>query len=492
MTRMTKLFALACGLGGLLVLSACDITEMNEDPNQSTEPTTGYILTDAEINFADAYWSGFNNGRFGLLYAQYWTQNTYTSEDRYQYRPGVVDGYWSSLYLNLNNLKEIKRLVRANPSSFESAENQIAVANIMQVYLFQVATDIWGDVPYTEALEGAANRSPAYTPQAEIYPALLDSLTAAQAQIDVSGTVPGDIVFNGNAAKWKMFANSLKMRVAMRMADRLPDVAATAINEAIAAGPMMSVGDAATISFLSAQPYSNPYYENLVLDGRDDWAVTQNLVTILQEKDDPRLPIYAAPTPASAPTSSPAYVGLRYGLSETDAPGASASTYSRPGAAVQQASSPALLMLYDEVLFIKAEAAARGFIGGDANSFFRDAVRASMNYWGASGNVDSYVSSLPAVTAANFRQEIGVQKWLALYMQGIQGWSEFRRLDFTGVFVDPAGGKADQFEGRFPVRMVYPQQEGSLNEASLEAAVARQGADTQGTLLWWDVSKIGA
>lgn len=486
---MTRSLALVGVVVAALSLSACDLTELNEDPNNPTTPTTAYLLSDSQVNIADAYWSSFNNGRFGILYAQYWTQNQYTDEDRYNPRTGLSDGYWNALYLAINNLEEIKRVVGENPGGFTSPQNQIAVADIMQVFAFHVATDIWGDVPYTEALQGSENRTPAYTAQEEIYPDLIRRLTEDQAQIDVSGSVPGDLVYGGDAAQWKRFANSLKMRIAIRMSDRLPDQAATAIQEAIAAGPMQDVEDSAVFAFSAAQPYSNPVYENYSISNRDDWAVTQNLVTVLQENDDPRLTAYVAPTPASVTAGSPAYVGLQYGLAGGVAAAVPRSSFSRPSAQVREATAPAIFMLYDEVLFIKAEAAARGFISGDANGFLDDAVQASFDYWGvgdAAGNED-YINGLEDVDGSNYEQTIGVQKWLALYMQGIQGWSEWRRLDFTGVFVEPAGGKAASFDTPIPVRYPYPDNEGTLNSANLQAAVASQGADTQGTRLWWDV-----
>ena len=486
MTRSLRLLSLAGVAVAALSLSACDITSLNDDPNNPTQPTPGYILSSAEVNLADTYWDSFNNGRFAILYAQYWTQNQYTDEDRYAYRDAVVNNYWNAFYLQISNLQEIKRIVGDNPIGFADPENQIAAAEILQVWAYHVLTDIYGDIPYTDALQGAENPAPAYTAQEEIYPDLIARLTTAQASINPAGAVSGDVIFGGDAAKWKRFANSLKMRIAMRMADRLPDQAATAIREALAAGPMRSKIDAATLQFQASQPYSNPIWENYNISGRDDWAVTDALVAQLQ--GDPRLPVYVDPTPASGDT--PAYVGLDYGLAGGVAAAIPRANFSRPGAAVRTQTAPALLMLYDEVLFIQAEAAARGLIAGDANTLFRSAVAASLDYWTpGSGTANAaFVAGLPAVTPANYRQVLGVEKWLALYMQGVQGWSEWRRLDFTGVLDAPAGGKLDQFDGSIAVRLVYPSNEGSLNGANLAAAVASQGADTQGTKLWWDVN----
>ncbi|MDT0631042.1 SusD/RagB family nutrient-binding outer membrane lipoprotein [Rubrivirga sp. S365] len=491
---MNRSIALVGVVACALTLSACDLTELNENPNESTQPVTGFILSRAEVNLAQNYFDSFNNGRFGLLYAQYWTQNQYTSEDRYQYRENVVDAYWTDLYLVISNLQELKRLVPEDEAAV-SPENQVAVADIMQVFAFHVMTDIWGDIPYTEALQGRDNRVPAFTPQEEIYPDLIRRLTEDQAMIDVAGTVPGDLIYGGNAARWKRFANSLKMRIAMRMSDQLPDQAAQAIQEAIAAGPMNSVADAAILDFTTSEPYTNPIYENYEITGRDDWAVTEGLVTTLQERNDPRLPIYVAPTPRSVEVTpgAPVYEGLPYGLAQGVAAAIPRSNFSRPGEITREATSPAIFMLYDEVLFIKAEAAARGFISGDADDLFEDAVRTSFEYWGVDDQdvVEDYVSDLPDLDGSNYRQVLGVQKWLALYMQGIQGWSEWRRLDFTGVLIEPVGGKLDSFEGPIPVRLVYPTQEEALNSDNLAAAIASQGPDTQGTRVWWDVAPIG-
>lgn len=486
MNRLFRTLSLAGVAVAALSLSACDLTELNEDPNNPTQPTPSYILSSSQVNLADTYWDSFNNGRFALLYAQYWTQNQYTDEDRYQYRTNVVDNYWSAYYLAINNLEEIKRIISANPSGYAAPETQQAVAEVLQVWAFQNLTDTFGDIPYTEALQGAANPSPAYTPQEEIYPDLIARLTAAQGAIDPSATVAGDVIFGGDAAKWKRFANSLKMRVAIRMADVMPSQAGAAIAEAVAAGPMMSNDDNALLNF-SSPPFQNPIWENYNISGRDDWAVTDALVEELD--GDPRLGVYVDPTPASA-GGDPQYVGLDYGLAGGVAAAIPRASFSRPGIAVRTETAPAIFMLYDEVLFIRAEAAARGLSGatGDADDLFEDAVAASVDYWTDGDDTDDFVDSLPTLTSDNYRQVLGVQKWLALYMQGLQGWSEWRRLGFTGVLETPAGGKADQFDGPIAVRLVYPSKEGTLNAANLDAAIASQGPDTQGTRVWWDVS----
>ncbi len=502
MKRYLKSLALV-GLAALaLTLGACDITDLNENPNEPTTVTPPNLLTNAEVDIATNYWGAFTLGRFANLYAQYWTQNQYTDEDRYGYpsrRSGSLNAMWEDYYLALNDLQQIVRINEQTPGEVEGFgpnANQIAISKIMQAWTFQVMTDIWGPIPFTEALQGreSGNFQPSYTAQEDIYLGLLDSLTAASEMIDTeaSALASGDIIYNGDMEQWKKFANSTKMRVAIRIADRLPDVAEAAINEAIEAGVFEEVDDAALVPFSTSPPYQNPIYENYEVSGRDDWAMPNSIIAPMLATDDPRLPAYATATPGGE------YIGYTYGLPPGEAQARfQAGPFSRPSEAVREADAPAILMLYDEVLFIKAEAAQRGFIDGDAAEFYREAITASVSYWDevsatasvSEDEIDAFIDRVP-YDASNWQQVLGVQKWLALYMQGIQGWSEFRRLDFEGILQPPPGDPgSEEFGVPIAVRLPYPNDETSLNGANVEEAVSNllDGPDDQGTKLWWDV-----
>lgn len=487
-----------------LTFSACDLTEMNEDPNEPDQVTTPNLLAGAlhsedlpeRFGLAANYWGDFTLGRFANLYAQYWTQNQYTDEDRYAFpavRSSVVNDMWEDYYFVLNDLEEIKRVNRQNPeaaSAYGAPENQIAIATILQAWTFQVLTDTWGPVPFMEALQGREQGefSPAYSSQEEIYRGLLDSLTMANEMIDTGSPAlaSGDLVYGGDMSQWKKFANSLKMRVAIRIADVLPELSQQAIQEAIAAGPLESNADNALIPFNPSPPYQNPIYENYEVEGRDDWAVTETLLGIMNANEDPRRPAYAESVDGE-------YIGYPYGLEG----GAAQSRYragpfSRPSQLVRQPDASAILMLYDEVLFIEAEAAQRGFISGDPAGLYEDAIRASMAYWGVEDQaaIDAYIANVP-YNASSWQEVLGTQKWIALYMQGVQGWAEWRRLDF-GVLQPPAGGALAEVgpEG-IPLRLTYPLDEANLNEANLNEAVQNllgADSDNQGARLWWDVN----
>ena len=496
------------GLAALVfLLGGCDLTELNENPNQPTSATTSKLLTNTQTDLADTYWDDYP-GSFWVRYAQYWTTNQYTEADRYQFpsrRAGSNNANWANFYLVLNDLQEIIRINRDSPgpaSAFGPNENQIAIATIMQVFTYQIMTDMWGPIPFTAALQGReGNFSPEYTAQEEIYPALIDSLTEASNMIDTSTPTlaGGDLIYGGDMSKWKKFANALKMRVAIRMSDAMPQAAATAINEAIAAGTFESNADNALYAFNTSPPYQNPFYENYEVSGRDDWAAPEPILDVMNENNDPRRSAYF--TDAGDPaTPGPDYNGLPYGL-----PGSEAfplftdpdSYISRPGTRVRQADSPMILMLYDEVQFIKAEAALRSDLNvpnitESAEQLYEDAIRASMNYWGVTdeAEISDYIAQVETPTASNYRQVLGTQKWLAQYMQGMQGWSTFRRLDFEGVLQVPQGNPGQALFGRdFPTRMSYPTDEATTNQENLNAAISQLGGtDNQGVKLWWDVN----
>lgn len=490
MTRFTSHLT-TWGLAALvLFVSACDLVEMNDNPNAPTEATPTTLLPRGMGLIANNTYDAFNLGRFSALYSQYWTQNQYTDEDRYNFpvsRAGSVDAMWNTYYIALNNLEEAVRLYENEPGEYDAfgdPDNVRAVVLTMQAYTFQLITDIWGPAPFSEALQGVDNPAPAYDSQQEIYMGILAMLTEANNIIDTSAPGPrtGDLVYGGDMAKWKKLANSLKMRVAMRVADVMPNEARAAITEALAAGVFTSVADAAEITFTAAPPYQNPIFGNYQ-GGRDDWAVTTTLVDYMAAYDDPRLPIFAQPSDATGEI-----VGFVYGQSEGTAQALfSQGLFSRPGMAVRRADSPAIVMLYDEVLFLQAEAAQRTFTGGDAASLYQQAIRASMAYWGVTDQaaIDAAVAAVP-YNAGNWKEVLGRQKWVALYSQGVQGWSEWRRLDF-GLLQPPAGGVATEFGRSIAVRLPFPGVEQTLNGANrTEGVQLLGGPDNQGTLLFWD------
>lgn len=512
MKRLTRSLVLTGFVAAVLALGGCDLTDMNTNPNQATDARPGELLTNAQLDFADLYWRDYA-GAYWMRYAQHLTTNQYTTSDRFGFASSEQNANnfnFNQAYLVLNDLQEIIRLNRNSPGdteAFGAPANQIAIAKIMKVFVYEYLTDQYGPVPFDSALAGQTQGdfAPGYTPQPEIYSGMITMLTEASDSIQTGGTAlaSGDLVYGGNMERWKDFANALKMRLALRMSDQRPDMAETAINEALNAGTFTENSHSAEIPF-GSPPYQNPIFENYN-SGRDDWAAPQALTTFMNERNDPRRTAYF--TDGNQDMAGYQVNGFPYGLPQDEAQPLFTdqdANFSRPSMRVRQSDFPAILMLYDEVQFIKAEAILRSDLdvpalsGESAEDIYRSAIEQSMRYWGVSSQseINTYLnsSSVPMPGDSNFdlEQNLGVQKWAAQYLQGIQAWSTWRRMDFQNVLQVPPGNPGqDAFGRQIAVRMAYPPDEETLNGDNLDRAINNMlggsgGDDDQGTLLWWD------
>lgn len=495
-----------------MVVAACtdNFEEINTDPNQPPVVPTSALLTSAQKQLMDHTWNEWTNGRRGMQLAQYWSSNQYSNESRYAFRSAISNTYWIYFYAgrgatdgstpNGGGMRDLDEIIRLNEEfpeenagSFGTNNNQIAVATSLKVWIMQIVTDTWGYAPYSQALRIEEFPNPAYDSQEEIYRTLLTQLTEASDRIELDGAGPaGDVIYGGDMTKWKKFVNSLKLRVAMRMADRDAAAAGAAVAEAVAAGVMESNEDNALFRYAQAAPNNNPLNEDFKT--RNDFAVSDILVNKLLELNDPRIDFYAEPTANSVAAGEPKYVGEVYGLDEINAAATQDDDISQRSAEVLAADAEGIYMQYAEVAFLLAEAIERGFISGVAADYYNQGIAASMNYWN-DGSVDAaaieaYLGQpnvaydAQIATGESWEAVIGEQKWLSLYMQGIEAWSEYRRLDF-GVLQPPADGGLEG-DG-IPLRLRYPLDEQSANEESYDAAVAAQGPDLLTTRLWWDV-----
>ncbi len=484
-----------------LSVSSCKkgFDEINDDPNNPKDVPTSYYLTSAQKGLMDNNWDHWWGGQVGNQLAQYWSSNQYTSESRYQFRTGVTSDYWSLFYAGGNNavpttvggMEELQKIIElctespAKYSVYGFPDNQIAVATILKVWQMQKITDTWGDAPYSEALQGIKNTQPKYDRQEDIYTGLLADINSAIALIDEAEAGPaGDQIYGGDMSLWRKFGNSLKMRVAIRLSDRKPAVATTALQEAVADGVFTSNADNALFQYTSGVPNTNMHYYDYEIDARNDFAASSTMVDLINTLNDPRIGIYFEPA-----VNTSTFVGEVYGLSEANGSNTDDDDVSQRGAAVLAADAPGIFMSYAEVLFILAEAAERGFGVGSASTDYAAAITASMEFWGVdAGDITTYLAQATvdyATATGTYKEKIGRQKWLALYMQGIEGWTEWRRLDF-GILQLPADGVLDG--SGIPLRLKYPVDEQSLNGVSYTAAVGAQGADDLSTRLWWDMN----
>ncbi|UOE51197.1 SusD/RagB family nutrient-binding outer membrane lipoprotein [Mucilaginibacter sp. SMC90] len=465
----------------LLSITSCkkELAKTNINPNGSEVAQPDYLLTAATKATSDTYWGVANNMDASLLFAQYWSKIQYTDPDRYIFTSSSFEELWSTGYSKgIVNFNELIKLAdaQANP-------NYKGVALILRSWTFSLLADSYGNVPYKQAGNIDQYLTPAYDNQKDVYFALLDDLKAAQAALDASGkTIAGDLIYSGSITSWKKFANSLRLRIALRIADREPAKAKQVLADIQAEGGSYISSNAETAQFTYLDsPNQNPV-SNL-FDTRDDYRISKTIVDKLFALNDPRLTVYAAQTQDATPQK---YIGLPNGLLVGDASNYGFTKTSKPGTYFRAPHAPAVILSYAESLFDRAEAAARGFSTEDAASLYQQGVTAALaQYSVASTDIATYIAQ-PAVKydASNYKKSIGEQKWLALFGQGLEGWTEWRRLDYPQLQPAVAG----TLNGKIPVRFIYPGTEQTLNKTNYQSAVAAQGADALTTKLWFDVN----
>ncbi|KAB1155204.1 SusD/RagB family nutrient-binding outer membrane lipoprotein [Tenacibaculum aiptasiae] len=490
-------------ISSLLTISCSDFSEdYRVSPFQTSSVPTSYLLSSAQKDLVGRFLDIADYDGFGSAYAQYIAGKTYTDEERVE----TEQTGFSNLYAGgMANLQEIINL-NTDPATSSTVavsganNNQIAVSKILLAWSFMNVSDIWGHAPYTEALKGSQNFSPAYNTQKQIYTGIITDLKDAGNSI-TTGTIQGDLIYNGDMDKWKKLAGSLLMRAGMRLSNVDATMGSDAFNAGMTIGSFTSNADNAIYAYAGGELNGNPYWLSFTNQNRLDHAVSNTMVDMLGENNDPRLPIYAKPIVSEATTPvGPAdfwakykvytvngqkYAGQPWGYSNDNATELTVEQVSFVGTAFQDEKAPSVLMSFAEVEFLKAEAVARTWISGDAETFYKNGIRASMEQYGvAAADITTYVDTEPFAqyNAANYLKSITEQKWLAMYLQGLNAWAEWRRTGFPAL-----QNATEASEGRaIPRRRAYAQAEFDLNKTNVEAAIAAMGANNTTTKVWWD------
>lgn len=454
-----------------------DFGTWNKDEKSAAQVPAETLFSNAQRNLArQMNKQNVNNNIFNFL-AQYWTATTYPDEAAYDLAGrDVPGGFWNVMYRDVlidfketKKTLELERALLLKPEDLAVNSNKKAITEILEIYTYHILVDVFGDVPYTEALD-ITNPLPKYDDDAQIYADLFVKLDAALATFvngaDSFGSA--DFMYNGNVALWKKFANSLKLRMALRTLD------SGKISEAVAGGVFTSNADNATFMYTNSHPYSNPLWENLVRSNRNDLLVSDTFVNVITPLNDPRSVIYMA-------NNKTPYIGGPYGTNN------SYNSYTHLGDIFHKADTEGLIMDYAEVKFLLAEAAARS-LGGvtNAETHYKEGITASIKYWtGSDADAAAYIAQ-PSVTydSSNFEKSIGTQKWLALYSNGFEGWSSWRVFGYP-MLTAPADAHAAA-EGMVPVRYTYPADEAQRNGDNYTAASSAIGGDKLSTKVFWN------
>lgn len=478
--------------GILIITTSCtqDFENINKNPNSPEVVQTSQLLSSAQRAAKSTL---YTRERMGIIYAQHWAETDYTDTSTFANSENSFYSFYSGALANLQEIIKFNSDENTIPQVLESGAtvNQLAVARILKAWVYMNVTDIWGDIPYSEAVLGNDNASPKYDEQSAIYTDLVKELKEASSQVNESlPRVEGDIIYSGDMAKWRKFANSLLLRIGMRLSKVDAATGQQIVVDALNAGVFESKDDNALYRHLEDENNANDHYLNFVR--RDDYAISNTLISYMQAGnlsaiDDPRIGKYANPAATPDPLVTEVfyignYGGMPYGIDGGDALSLANGLSSQPGDMVRSKTSPTIFMTYAETLFIKAEARERNWITtGTASELLEDAINASMDFWEVSStDAQNYITGL--VPNANTLEAIGTQKWLALYTQGITAWSNWRRTGFPALTPGPYTQETNQI----PRRRAYNSDEYTLNGDNVRDAVSRQGADDFETRIWWD------
>ncbi len=520
---ISKKITILAALGAALGVSSCKkYLDVNTNPNGAQVATVSTLLPAAQLYLGTA--QGVDLEIAGSFFAQYWTQSPGASQyhNLDQYAPGQ-DAFiyaWNNLYSANENFFQLYKLADS-----QKAAPYMAISLLMQAYTFQLITDAWGDVPFTQALKGQYADghivNPKYDSQMVVYNGILAYIDSANVLLAKGGTAPksDDLVYGGDMTKWQEFANTLALRIYMRMSEINPTATAAGI-AALYANPTTATfigaqaGDDAVIKYGFNSANSNPLYaEETGLQNIQNFVASNTCLDSLISNNDPRLYLFYQPVSGSA-----SFAGLPQGLYN----GVAYTGYSFPtvyvGADAQNlgkttnfnsGNAPVNFITSYESFFLQAEAVARGWAPATTsdNDLFYDGIQASFNYYSAQLSdvygppVDSsnplsisiyhdYISGLglgtapgawtvyPATgTTAQKIQYIIVQKWFAMCgNQGFEAWCEWRRTGYPNWFTYSV---SSIIGNTFPKRLTYPSNESTVNSSfpGLQPLTAK---------VWWD------
>jgi hypothetical protein len=480
----TILSAFAVTVSSISCNKVSDFGNTNINPAGANTPVTAALLTNVLSGLG-----GYTTSIRGGHYAQYFSETQYPGSSIYTAPILSFSGtYAAELYdlqniINQNTDPATKGLVVGSGST----NNQIAIARILKAYIFWTITDRWGDIPYSEALQGLNKKfTPKYDTQQEIYVDLVKELKESVAQFDNVSVFKGDILMNYAAStspatvntKWKKFANSLRMLIALRTSKVYPNAgqwAATEFNAALAdAGGIITTNTDNVALTYPSTTFPNPWHNTYVISSRFDDAESKTMTDALTAVNDPRI--------ASFGTTS---TGFPYGL---DRPRAvlvpTGFAYVLKGSATP-ATDPVMILNAATVTLARAEAAERGWTTEVAATLYASAVNLSFTQFGYTATQATTYLAQPAVAyGINNLAKIGQQRWFALYPDGLQAWFEWRRTGFPALTPAPY---ATNPGGQIPRRYIYGTDEYSTNATNVGAAASRlTGGDNQDAKVWWD------
>ncbi len=464
-----------------LTITGCsDFLDVNDNPNKSTAAEPSLVLPSAQAAIGLALGQHYQIN--GSMWAQYWTQSRASSQykdvDNYSQQPSNFDRPWQILYAD--GMEDLQQII--DQSGSNQYKQYGAIATILKAYEFQLLTDAFGDVPLKEALGGNDNAAPHYDTQKDVYDSIFSMLNRGIAMIDEgSEFVPGseDLLFGGDMSQWRAFANTLKLRAYLRLSEKAVDVAENGV-KSLATAEFLTTD--AKITYTSVGGNQNPLYAEMFGLGRtQNLVASETAVNQFKAMNDPRLNAFYQN--ASGGTTVVPIPQGSYNISPDPANPISLPS-PNVGAAPRSAASalaPVKFISAAESYFLQAEAAARGWLGGDARALYEQGITESFAAYNVTPGayITTQVAAFPAGEDAQIKAII-TQKYFAMTgNQGFEAWTEWRRTGYPDFFVESA--QSTLAPGQLPQRFIYPNTELTRNPNFPGVKIITEK-------VWWDAN----
>jgi len=462
---------------GLLITGCTDNFEkINTNPN-APEAVSANLLTStvtSEIT-RKLTQEGYSDGN---TITQLMAKNNFSGFGQFDWGD---QGMWNFFYGILPEISDILEISRAEETKNSTYEG---IALTMRALCFANLTDLYGNVPYSEALAGKTEGifTPVYDDQESIYNGVLQDLSDADVALakgmKITG-VTGDVIYDGNPEQWRKLANSLRLRYLLRISKQR-DVS-TEMQAILSAGNFIKTNADNAVLIYSGTSNTDSWPESTGrIGGFDEKSLCTTALEYFNTFNDPRLDIWFDRN------SDGKWVGIPIGLNQDNAR-AYDDEYSPSRLDVNlfyysATDAQAYIIKNSEVQFILAEAAEREIIAGDAATYYNAGVRASLSYWGVSEtDINNYLIQ-PTVAYNGSLELLLTQKTIALWNVDYQGWFNYRRTGLPALKPGP-----NTLNGSlYPVRFLYPSSEQTLNTANYKAAVEAMGEDNINVKGWWE------
>lgn len=432
--------------------------------------------------------------------ATYWSGNFYLRNNAY------ATSLWDRGYPA--QVKEIVDIIEQLATDGNNGTN-MGIARIWKSFIYHRLTDLYGDIPYSEAGRGYIDGilKPKYDPQSEIYADMLSELEAAVAQLGEDELGTSDLIYGGDIAKWRKFGYSFMLRLAMRLSKVDPGSAQQWAQKAINGGTFESNDDICYIEHTAGPGGINENGHGQVFNADGNMRFSKFFVEKLKSLNDPRLPILAARRSdrstnvddlmgLPSATTNPALEEMFPELKVDGGPNVR-DLFAEPNRdVVTGLDAPMVFQTYAEVEFLKAEAALRGWYSGNAEQHYKNGVKAAMQMLSmlypnaaeiSDAEVDEYLEANPFNTDDAMNQ-IHTQYWIVTFLNEYEAFANWRRTGYPEL--QPFGGQevypSNVTNGTIPRRLIYPGGEESTNAENYAEVISRQGPNEFTTRVWWD------